>query len=51
MIVKVLDRIKKNEVLYIVLRGTLMGIMLILIFLYLINTDLTSAPEYVYNQF
>ena len=43
--------IKSNQMVGLIIRGFLMGLMLIAIFLHLLNTELTSAPEFIYNQF
>lgn len=48
---KIINRIKSNDSLLLFLKGILMGIMLISIFLRLMNSELTSPPEFIYNQF
>jgi len=50
-IVNIKNIILANEKAVLTLRGLLMGAMLIAIFLHLLNTELTSAPEFIYNQF
>lgn len=48
---EMISRIKGNENVMLVIHGIVMGIMLICIFLHLINTEMTTAPEFIYNQF
>ncbi len=48
---KLISRIKKNENIVLVVHGIAMGIMLICIFFHLINTEMTTVPEFIYNQF
>ena len=43
--------LSENEVLICVVRGVTMGIMFVLIYVYLLHSDLTAAPEFIYNQF
>ena len=43
--------IRENLWLRIIVHGVLAGIMLALIFLRLYHTDLSTAPEFIYNQF
>ncbi len=50
MISRIIQHLQKENVKYII-RGIMMGIMLILIYLKLLNSDYSSAPEYIYNQF
>ena len=50
-ILKFQKQIQENPKITLIMRGILMGVMLIAIFLYLLNTELTSAPEFIYNQF
>lgn len=50
-IVNIRNKILANEKVVLILRGLLMGAMLIAIFLHLLNTELTSATEFIYNQF
>ena len=34
-----------------ILRATAIAVMLFLIYFYLLNADLSTAPEFIYNQF
>ncbi len=34
-----------------IVKGIIMGMMLIAIFIHLLNADLSTAPEFIYNQF
>lgn len=44
-------RIKNSDRVRLVLRGFLMAVMLVLIFIYLLGKDFSSAPDFIYNQF
>lgn len=35
----------------LIVKGIAMGIMLMAIFIHLLNADLSTAPEFIYNQF
>ena len=48
---KIKKRMPENTIMFLILKGIFMGIMLIAIFLHLLNTELVSAPEFIYNQF
>ena len=46
-----MGRIFKNEDAIWVVRSILIGLMLIAIFYHVVNTDFSTAPEFIYNQF
>lgn len=50
-IVNFKNKIQASEKIILVVKGVLMGAMLIAIFIHLLNSELTSAPEFIYNQF
>ncbi len=47
----ILSGIKNREVLIVVFRGIVLAIVMIISFLYLLNTDGSSVPQFIYNDF
>ena len=45
------SKMREKKMIMFVLRGIAMGLMLIALYIHLLNSDLTSAPEFIYNQF
>lgn len=46
-----INKMIANEVIKSVVRGIAMWAMLLAILLFLLNTDFSTAPEFIYNQF
>ena len=42
---------QNNEIIKDIFKGIFMGGILIIIFVYLLFVDLSTAPEFIYNQF
>ncbi len=51
MIMSMIKRIRENDTALMIIRTILMSAMLVAIFLYLANTDVSTAPEFIYDQF
>ncbi len=41
----------KSEIVQCVIKGVSIAVMLVLVYIYLIHADLSTAPEFIYNQF
>lgn len=50
-IMAIWDKIAEKPVLFEAIKGVAMGIALILLYLFLLHSDFSTAPEFIYSQF
>lgn len=46
-----IKKINQNKYVSVIKYGVVIWILMVLIFIYLLYADLTSAPEFIYSQF